>query len=76
MCDVYREIGIFAHEDPVRRVVDRIERLDPEWSHAMHGGTLTGETLARYVRALREQDFAWEGKLMGREIGEVAAAAA
>ena len=69
-------IGIFAHEDPVREVVDRIERLDPAWTFAMHGGTLSRETLVPYVRALREQDFAWEGKLMGREIGEVAAAAA
>jgi flavorubredoxin len=68
MCAVYRAVGIFAHEQPVRRVVDRIEALDPDWIHAMHGGTLTREALPGYVRALREQDFAFEGKLLGREL--------
>jgi flavorubredoxin len=68
MCGVYRAVGIFAHEDPVRQVVDRIESLDPEWTHAMHGGTLTREALPGYVRALREHDFAYEGKLLGRQL--------
>jgi flavorubredoxin len=68
MCGFYREVGIFAHEDPVRDVVDRIERIGPEWVHAMHGGTLTGEILPRYMQALREQRFAFEGKTLGREI--------
>jgi flavorubredoxin len=68
MCEYYREIGIFAHEDPVRRVVDRIEQIGPDWIHAMHGGTLTGEVLPRYARALREEPFAFEGKVLGREL--------
>src|SRR5438552_1132651 len=45
MLEVYRAVGIFAHEDPVREVVDRIEALDPAFVHAMHGGTLTGEVV-------------------------------
>ena len=68
MCEVYRQVGIFAHEDPVRQVVDRIEALDPEWTHAMHGGTLTRDALPGYVKALREQDFGYAGKLLGREL--------
>lgn len=68
MCAYYREIGIFAHEDPVREVVDRIERLDPDWIHGMHGGSLGREAIPRYVRALREHPFAYEGKLLGREV--------
>src|SRR5436309_12916011 len=39
MLEVYRAVGIFAHEDPVRAVVERLEGLDPAWVHAMHGGT-------------------------------------
>jgi hypothetical protein len=75
MCGVYREVGIFAHEDPVRRVVDRIERLDPQWIHGMHGGSLPAAAIPSYVRALREQPFAYDGKLLGRELpGETAAA--
>jgi len=76
MLDVYRGVGIFAHEDPVRAVVDRIEALDPRWIHAMHGGTLTGDVLPAYNEALREHEFAYNGLLLGREINGVAAAVA
>lgn len=68
MCGFYREVGIFAHEEPVRRVVERIERIGPEWVHAMHGGTLTGDVLPKYARALRENSFAFENKSLGREL--------
>jgi len=73
MCEVYRQVGIFAHEAPVLQVVDRIEALDPEWTHAMHGGTLRREALPAYVKALREQPFGYQGKLLGREIAVDAA---
>ena len=68
MCGFYREMGIFAHEDPVRDVVDRIERLDPSWIHGMHGGSLARETIPYFVRALREHPFAYQGKVLGREL--------
>ena len=68
-CGFYREIGIFAHEDPVRATIDRLERLEPEWVHAMHGGTLTGEILPRYTKALREEPFAFQGKTWGARSG-------
>jgi flavorubredoxin len=72
MCAFYREIGIFADEDPVRRVVDRVEALDPDWVHGMHGGTLTRESFPHFVRALREEPFAYEGKLLGRTVAQPA----
>jgi flavorubredoxin len=78
MCAFYREIGIFAHEEPVRKTIDRLVELGPEYTHAMHGGSLTGEIFPRYVKALREQPFAFQGKTLGRPIGapaEVEAAA-
>jgi flavorubredoxin len=68
MCGYYREIGIFADEDPVRHVVDRIARLDPDWIHGMHGGSLARETIPHFVRALREEPFAYQGKVLGREL--------
>jgi hypothetical protein len=54
MCAFYREIGIFAHEDPVRHVVDRLERLDPDWIHGIHGGSLRRESIPNFARAARE----------------------
>lgn len=68
MCELYRHAGIFAHEDPVRRVVDRVERMKPEWVHAMHGGTLTGKIFPSFTRALRDQPFAYRGELLGRTL--------
>lgn len=61
-------MGIFAHEAPVRQVVDRIASLDLDWVHAMHGGTLTKDALPHYVSALRTQEFAYRGMLLGREV--------
>ena len=78
MCATYREVGIFAHEQPVRDVVDRIEALSPDWMHAMHGGTLTRAAIPYYTRALREQEFGYRNRLMGRDVPaavEVAVAA-
>lgn len=68
MLEVYRAVGIFAHEQPVRRTLDRLEPLKPSWVHAMHGGSIPAESLPRYIQALRENDFAYEGRLLGREL--------
>ena len=68
MCALYRYLGIFAHEEPVRNVVDAIGRLQPDWVHAMHGGTLTAHSLPYFVRALKEQPFAFQRRLIGRPI--------
>jgi flavorubredoxin len=69
MIEVYRRVGIFAHEKPVRAVSDRIEQIAPDWIHSMHGGTIKGESLHYFTSALREQEFAYRGMLLGREVG-------
>lgn len=68
MCGLYRGAGIFAHEEPVRAVVDRLDALEPQWMHAMHGGSLTRDAIPTYTRALRERPFAYDGRLFGREV--------
>ena len=68
MCGLYSEVGIFAHEDPVRAVVNRIERLNPDWVHPMHGGSLSKDVLPKYFEALRTQKFSFCGKLFGRTL--------
>ena len=66
MCTLYREVGIFGGDKPVLQTVDRLERMAPKWVHPMHGGSMSGETFAHYVHALRTQPFAYEGKVFGR----------
>jgi hypothetical protein len=68
MCDWYQDAGLFAAEEPVRRVVSRLERLDPDWIHPMHGGSLPREVLPGYIAALRNEPFAFEGRLFGRRL--------
>lgn len=68
MIEACRSNGIFAHENPVRAVADRIEALSPSWVHAMHGATIVGETLPHYTKALREREFAYRGLLLGRPV--------
>jgi flavorubredoxin len=69
MCHLCREVGIFASEKPVRIVVNRIEKLNPEWIHPMHGGSLPKASVPPYISALRNQEFAFNGKLLGRVPG-------
>ncbi len=66
MCQWYHETGIFAAAEPVLRVVERLEMLDPWWVHPMHGGSLPHELWPDYVDGLRSEPFAFEGKLFGR----------
>ena len=68
MCAAYRKFGIFAHERPVLEVVDRLEALERQWMHAMHGGSLTRDAIPYYTQALREQPFAYDGRLFGRDV--------
>ena len=68
MCQFYGEIGLFAAEVPVRRVVNRIEKLTPKWIHPMHGGSLPKEVVPSYTEALRNEAFGFEGKMFGRTI--------
>jgi len=69
MLEAYRLYGIFAHEDPVRTVVRRVAELRPDWIHAMHGSTITGDALSHYSHALIDEPFAYRGVLFGRSIG-------
>jgi flavorubredoxin len=68
MCARYREVGIFAAREPVLAVVDRLERLEAEWIHPMHGGSLPRVVAPDYVRALRSEPFTFEGILFGRHL--------
>ncbi|MBA2442080.1 MAG: MBL fold metallo-hydrolase [Rubrobacter sp.] len=67
-CEMSREVGIFAAEWPVLKVVDRIEELAPSWIHPMHGGSLPREAIHYYLDALRNEPFAFDGRLFGRTL--------
>lgn len=72
MLDLYRAAGIFAHESPVRDAIDRVQKLSPAWVHPMHGGSFQADRFDTYARALRENEFAYRGMLLGREVAAAA----
>jgi flavorubredoxin len=72
MIDLYRAAGIFAHELPIRQVVDRLEKMDLAWFHPMHGGSFQRPAFANYAKGLRDNEFAYRGMLLGREIVKAA----
>lgn len=68
MLQVYRTVGIMPSEDAVRRVLDGLDRVPIRHVNPMHGACLTAEAMAPYVRALREEPFAYSGTLFGKEV--------
>jgi flavorubredoxin len=68
MCETYRTVGIFPAVGPVLSVADRVERTAPAWIHPMHGGSLPAEVIPGYLRALREEPFAYDGRVLGRPL--------
>jgi len=72
MLELYRAAGIFAHELPVRQVIQRIEKLNLQWIHPMHGGSFRKNSLTNYANTLNQNDFAFRGSLLGREIAKAA----
>ncbi len=68
MIQLYRTVGIMPSEDAVRRVLDRLDRMPINHVNPMHGASLPAAALKPYVRALRDQPFAYTGSLYGKEL--------
>jgi flavorubredoxin len=68
MIGLYRAVGIFASEQPVRQTVNRLVRLNPEMVYPMHGSCIDGSLFARYADALMKNDFAFSGLLLGKKL--------
>ena len=68
MLGVYRGVGIMPSEDAVRRVLDGLDRMPIRHVNPMHGACIPAPALAPYVRALREEPFAYTGTLFGKEV--------
>jgi flavorubredoxin len=68
MLGLYRGAGIFASEKPVRQTATRLEKLSPETVFPMHGSCIEKAMFPKYVRALMDNEFAYEGKLLGQKL--------
>ena len=68
MIQMYRGVGIFAAEKPVRKVVKRLERLAPAMVYPMHGSCFDSSTFPKYVDALMSNEFAFSDMLLGQKL--------
>ena len=67
MIGLYRAVGIFASEKPVRQTTSWLAKLSPEMVFPMHG-SIEKSTFPKYVKAIMDSEFAFDGKLLGREL--------
>jgi hypothetical protein len=68
MIDLYRAVGIFASEQPVRRVTERLVKLNPSMVYPMHGACFDSSIFPKYVEAIMKKDFAYTNMLLGQKL--------
>jgi flavorubredoxin len=70
MIQLYNIVGIFASEEPVKRAVQKLEKLGPKLICPMHGSAFDSSVFPKYVDALMNEKYAYSNKLLGRELEE------
>jgi flavorubredoxin len=68
MINLYKGVGIFSSETPVRRTTKRLIDLSPNMVYPMHGSCIEKSMFSKYTDALIKNDFAYSGVLLGRTL--------
>lgn len=68
MIALYKAVGIFSSEKPVRQTTRRLVKLDPEIVYPMHGSCIDKSMFARYADAIFKEEFAYSGKVLGQDV--------
>ena len=68
MIGLYKAVGIFASENPVRETTKRLAWLDPNMVFPMHGSCIDRSMFGKYTDAIMKNDFAYTNMLLGRKI--------
>jgi flavorubredoxin len=68
MINLYKGIGIFSSETPVRRTIKRLIDLSPDMVYPMHGSCIEKSMFPKYAETLMKNDFAYSGVLLGRTL--------
>jgi len=71
MIQLYNIVGIFASEEPVRKTVQKLVKLDPLLICPMHGSAFDNSVFPKYVDALMNEKYAFSNTLLGRELTDV-----
>jgi flavorubredoxin len=68
MIQLYRSVGIFGSEEPVRQTTRRIVKLEPKMVFPMHGSCLDSSMFSKYTDAVINNEFAYSGNLLGQKV--------
>jgi flavorubredoxin len=68
MIEQYRNVGIFASEQPVRNILPKLERLNSKMIYAMHGSSLDSSAHGDFFNALRTKEFAYTNSLLFEQL--------
>jgi flavorubredoxin len=71
MISLYRAVGIFANEGPVRKTTRHLVELHPEMVYPMHGSCIDKSMFSKYTDALMKNEFAYSGNLLGQRLEHV-----
>jgi flavorubredoxin len=69
MLQLYRTIGIFANEEPVRQTTRRLVKLEPKIIFPMHGSCIDASMFPAYTDAIMNNEFAHSGNILGQKVG-------
>ena len=67
----YREVGIFASEEPVRQTTKRLVKLSPNMVFPQHGSCIDNSMFSKYTDAIMKNNFAYSGMLLGQKLGMI-----
>jgi len=67
---LYNITGIFASEESVRKMTQKLVKLDPKLICPVHGSAFDSSVFPKYVDALMTEKYAYSNKLLGRELEE------
>ena len=68
MISLYKAVGIFANEEPVRRTTRRLMNLSPNMIYPMHGSCIENSYFSMYTDAIMKNNFAYTDMLLGQKL--------
>ena len=68
MIALYKAVGIFASERPVRLTTKRLINLNPRMVFPMHGSCIDDSLFNRYAEAIMKNDFAYTNMILGQKM--------
>ncbi|MDW0120483.1 MAG: hypothetical protein QOK64_08175, partial [Nitrososphaeraceae archaeon] len=68
MIHLYRTVGIFGSEEPVRQTTRRLVKLEPKIIFPMHGGCIDASMFPSYTDAIMKNEFAYSGNILGQKV--------